>query len=103
MDAPGGAGKVPIMPQYLISMSDKTAVVRNYAGAISAYPLPQGYTGECPPSCQHHAHEHDRGVAGMLDGQCVIIQPETTPSRGAEQSLLAIPMVVTESVCAHSV
>ena len=107
IDAPGGAGKVPIMPQYLISMSDKTAVVRNYAGAISAYPLPQDYHGECPPSCTHHAHQADVGVAGMLDGHGVIIRPQ--PPEGApvqEQQILALPLrvaVVTESVCAHSV
>jgi len=103
LDAPGGAGKVPIMPQYLLSMSDKTAIVRNYAGAISAYPLPQGYTGDCPPTCKHDGNGADVGVAGMLDGDGVImrgVQPGGQPV--AEQ---AIPVRIGVSkgvVCARS-
>lgn len=78
VDAPGGAGKIPVMPQYLLSMSDKVAVLRNYKGEISAYPLPKGYTGECPPSCpEHSVHEEDVGVARMLDGEAVIMRPES--------------------------
>jgi lysine 2,3-aminomutase len=108
LDAPGGAGKVPIMPQYLISMSDKVAVVRNYAGAISAYPLPQGYSGECPPSCEHHkVHTADIGVAGMLDGHGVIMRPNPpTANNGGEQEhgeMVKLPVFITrESVCARS-
>ena len=112
LDAPGGAGKVPIMPQYLISMSDKVAIVRNYAGVISAYPLPQGYTGDCPPSCEHHGTQKtDLGVAGMLDGQGVILCPEQ-PERHApdgqepasQEQVLSIPVLISrESVCVPSV
>jgi lysine 2,3-aminomutase len=111
LDAPGGAGKVPIMPQYLISMSDKTAVVRNYAGAISAYPLPHGYTGECPPTCKHHQVQRaDVGVAGLMDGHGVIMHPQAQPEPVPEQQpvesaqqVLSLPAVVSrEKVCAHS-
>jgi lysine 2,3-aminomutase len=111
LDAPGGAGKVPIMPQYLISMSDKTAVVRNYAGAISAYPLPHGYEGECPPTCKHHqVQQADVGVAGLLDGHGVIMHPQPMPESAPEQHLtaspqqvLSLPMVVIrERVCVRS-
>jgi len=111
LDAPGGAGKIPIMPQYLISMSDKVAVVRNYAGAISAYPLPHGYNGDCPPSCEYHrTHQADVGVAGMLDGHGVIMRP-AQPVEGAtdqqspegQEGVLSLPVLIsTESVCAHS-
>jgi len=108
LDAPGGAGKVPIMPQYLISMSDKTAVVRNYAGAISAYPLPQGYTGECPPSCRHHDQPVvDVGVAGMLDGHGVIMRPNPPEeNNGGVQErgeTVNLPVFISkESVCTRS-
>ncbi len=111
LDAPGGAGKVPIMPQYLISMSDKTAVVRNYAGAISAYPLPHGYTGECPPTCKHHqVQKAEVGVAGLMDGQGVIMHPQPQPEPAPEpqlvespQQVLSLPVVVSrEPVCARS-
>jgi len=111
VDAPGGGGKVPIMPQYLISMSDKVAIVRNYAGAISAYPLPQGYTGECPPSCEYHKEpKAEVGVAGLMDGQGLIMRAQapqeltTEPQRGeSQQQMISVPVFVTrESTCARS-
>lgn len=40
IDAPGGGGKVPINPEYLISLDDKQAVMRNYKGDIYTYPQP---------------------------------------------------------------
>jgi lysine 2,3-aminomutase len=40
IDAPGGGGKVPINPEYLVSLDDAEAVFRNYAGAVYAYPQP---------------------------------------------------------------
>ena len=30
VDAPGGGGKIPIMPNYMLSMSDHKVIVRNY-------------------------------------------------------------------------
>jgi len=108
LDAPGGAGKVPIMPQYLISSSDKTAVVRNYAGAISAYPLPQGYGGECPPNCEHHSLPvAEVGVAGMLDGHGVIMRPNPPEENNAgvqeHAEKVNLPVFVTKvPVCARS-
>jgi len=106
LDAPGGAGKVPIMPQYLLTMSDKTAVVRNYAGAISAYPLPQGYTGECPPNCTHqHEQKVNVGVAGMLDGHGVIMRPSRPEeNHGGEEGgqMVNLSALVREPVCVRS-
>ncbi len=105
LDAPGGAGKIPIMPQYLLSMSDKVAVVRNYAGAISAYPLPQGYAGQCPRTCEHQrVQEADVGVAGMLDGHGVIMRPQPAEEGVAgDGQVMRLPVLATrESVCARS-
>lgn len=41
IDAPGGGGKIPILPEYLQSVSDTEVVLRNYAGEEFRYPLPQ--------------------------------------------------------------
>ncbi len=41
IDAPGGGGKTPIMPNYLISMSPENVVIRNYEGFIAKYEEPQ--------------------------------------------------------------
>ena len=43
IDAPGGGGKVPILPpDYLVSMEDGDVVLRNYEGNVYTYP-------EAPP------------------------------------------------------
>ncbi|HXT11151.1 MAG TPA: KamA family radical SAM protein [Candidatus Angelobacter sp.] len=38
IDAPGGGGKVPISPEYVLYHSDERVVVRNYEGKIFEYP-----------------------------------------------------------------
>ena len=43
IDAPGGGGKIPIMPQYLISWSTNKAILRNYEGVITSYNEPASY------------------------------------------------------------
>lgn len=43
VDAPGGGGKIPVMPQYLISQSDGQVILRNYQGNIFAYAQPPKY------------------------------------------------------------
>ncbi|MBW3553823.1 MAG: KamA family radical SAM protein [Gemmatimonadetes bacterium] len=41
IDAPGGGGKIPILPEYVQSVTDSEVVLRNYAGEEFRYPLPQ--------------------------------------------------------------
>lgn len=41
LDAPGGGGKVPIGPQYLVERGEDSVVVRNYRGQLIRYPEPQ--------------------------------------------------------------
>ena len=43
IDAPGGGGKIPIMPNYLISWSTNKVVLRNYEGIITTYKEPDSY------------------------------------------------------------
>jgi len=40
IDTPGGGGKVPINPEYIVSIDDKRVVMRNYLGEICEYPQP---------------------------------------------------------------
>ena len=40
IDAPGGGGKIPVSPNYLLSMSDHKIVLRNYEGYITTYEEP---------------------------------------------------------------
>ena len=40
IDAPGGGGKVPINPDYLINRDDGMTLIRNYENKVFAYPEP---------------------------------------------------------------
>ncbi|HET9625422.1 MAG TPA: KamA family radical SAM protein [Kofleriaceae bacterium] len=41
LDAPGGGGKVPIMPSYIEQLDEHEVIVRTYRGAKIAYPQPR--------------------------------------------------------------
>lgn len=54
IDAPGGAGKIPVMPNYLISWSTNKVVLRNYEGVISTYREPDSYNAVyCDRNCEN--------------------------------------------------
>ncbi|MGQ9457615.1 MAG: lysine 2,3-aminomutase [Anaerolineae bacterium] len=79
IDAPGGGGKVPIGPNYLLSQSDHRVVVRNFEGFISTYVEPADYQPHDPsqcPFCREHRGEPQAGVAGLLAGRRDQIAPE---------------------------
>jgi len=77
IDAPGGGGKIPVMPNYLISWSTNKVVLRNYEGVICTYKEPDSYEPVfCDRECQRcdlHLHledsvEHNAmGIAKLLD------------------------------------
>ena len=67
IDAIGGGGKTPVMPDYVISQAPGQVILRNYEGVVSKYTEPDDYVEpECHcPDCEA---EHQRlGVAGMYD------------------------------------
>jgi lysine 2,3-aminomutase len=41
IDAPGGGGKIPLLPEYLESINEEEVVLRNYRGERYAYPQPR--------------------------------------------------------------
>lgn len=43
IDAPGGGGKIPAMPQYIISWATNKVVLRNFEGVITTYKEPDSY------------------------------------------------------------
>ena len=52
IDAPGGGGKIPVMPNYLISYSDHKVVLRNYEGYITTYEEPETYQKHDSSRCR---------------------------------------------------
>ena len=52
IDAPGGGGKIPVMPNYLISWSTNKVILRNYEGVITTYKEPDAYQSTfCDRAC----------------------------------------------------
>jgi lysine 2,3-aminomutase len=45
IDAPGGGGKIPLLPEYVISMSDEEVVLRNFRGQQYVYRQPREEPG----------------------------------------------------------
>ncbi|RNA65137.1 lysine 2,3-aminomutase [Prosthecochloris sp. ZM_2] len=56
IDAPGGGGKIPVMPNYLISWSTNKVVLRNYEGVITTYKEPDSYE---PTFCDRNCDSCD--------------------------------------------
>lgn len=76
VDAPGGGGKIPVMPNYLISQSPEKIVLRNFEGVITTYEQPTSYTSDCHCDVCTGARKVNKvGVAGLLNGQKMSMEP----------------------------
>ncbi|MCT4633477.1 MAG: lysine 2,3-aminomutase [Firmicutes bacterium] len=75
VDAPGGGGKTPVMPSYLISQAPGKVVLRNYEGVITTYYEPTEYHEDCHcEKCREERKKKTIGVAGLLEGERVSIE-----------------------------
>jgi lysine 2,3-aminomutase len=68
VDSPHGGGKIPLMPNYLVSASDDAVVLRNYEGMLVRY-----QADDKPNTVQPTA---TRGVSSLLQGDRTAIMPE---------------------------
>ncbi|MFA6341455.1 MAG: lysine 2,3-aminomutase [Fibrobacteraceae bacterium] len=60
IDAPGGGGKIPVMPNYIISWSVNKVILRNYEGVITTYQEPENYSNTiCKRNCKECSLELD--------------------------------------------
>jgi lysine 2,3-aminomutase len=80
VDAPGGGGKIPVMPQYLISQAPGKVVLRNYEGYITTYTEPENYDPHMIDHLDREAQVRKEpgqgGVSGLLRGEDMAIKPE---------------------------
>ncbi|WP_461614277.1 lysine 2,3-aminomutase [Clostridium sp. Marseille-QA1073] len=76
VDAPGGGGKTPVMPNYVISQSHDKVILRNFEGVITTYSEPTNYTPGCNCDvCTGKKEVHKVGVAGLLNGEGMALEP----------------------------
>jgi len=67
VDSPHGGGKIPLMPNYLVSMSDEAVILRNYEGMLVRY------QAEDKPGLGRATDT--RGVSGLLQGDQTNLMP----------------------------
>ncbi|WP_029791476.1 lysine 2,3-aminomutase [Metaclostridioides mangenotii] len=76
VDAPGGGGKTPVMPNYVISQSYDKVILRNFEGVITTYTEPSNYNHTCECEvCKGEKEVNKVGVAGLINNQRSVIEP----------------------------
>jgi lysine 2,3-aminomutase len=78
IDAPGGGGKVPVLPNYLLSMSDHKIILRNFEGYISTYEEPTDYDPAAAAEFKglKRPEPGQEGLTALLDGEKMFIKSE---------------------------
>src|SRR6266446_1154498 len=84
VDSPHGGGKIPLMPNYLVSASDDAVVLRNYEGMLIRY-----QAEDKPNTVRQTA---SRGVSSLLQGSRTVLMPENNESM-ARRKLRALQTV----------
>jgi len=82
VDVPGGGGKTPVGPCYVLSRNERTVVFRNYEGVIARYVEPEDTRfGGCPEECQICEARKARGLdpqvglTGIFSGEVESLEP----------------------------
>ncbi len=77
VDAPGGGGKIPLMPNYLLSMSDHKVILRNFEGFVTTYEEPTDYTPAMSAKYKglKRPEPGQSGLTGLLEGDDLFIKP----------------------------
>jgi lysine 2,3-aminomutase len=68
VDAPHGGGKIPLLPNYLVSASDDAVILRNYEGMLVRYQAEDKPTTIRP--------DRTRGVSALIQGDQTKLIPE---------------------------
>ena len=76
VDAPGGGGKIPVMPNYVVSQSAGRVILRNFEGVITTYTEPREYRETCQCEvCRGEKEDRLIGVAGLEQGNQLSLEP----------------------------
>jgi len=75
VDAPGGGGKTPVMPTYVISQSPNKVILRNFEGVITTYTEPREYHEDCHCEACEAKRRVDEGVASLLETDRMALEP----------------------------
>jgi lysine 2,3-aminomutase len=76
VDAPHGGGKIPVLPNYIVSTSPTHTVIRNFEGMLISYPEPAHR--DTPRAMAEPSHDTAPGVWELASGAYSRIQPART-------------------------
>ena len=80
VDAPGGGGKIPVQPNYVLAQSPSKVVLRNFEGFITTYTEPEDYDPREVEAqealIEPRPEPGQSGVLGLLQGEKMFIEPE---------------------------
>jgi lysine 2,3-aminomutase len=94
IDGVHGAGKIPVMPNYLLSSSDDAVVLRNFEGMIFRY-SPEDKPKQAEPVASE-------GVSGVLSGGAKPLIPPGSPRQLRRKKKAVEPLVEPARVEAPS-
>ncbi|SFR86973.1 lysine 2,3-aminomutase [Anaeromicropila populeti] len=80
IDAPGGGGKIPVMPNYILSWSTNKVILRNYEGVVTTYQEP----------CEYHNPECD------LDCSSCDLQLRLSENENEETAIMGIAKLIAD-------
>lgn len=82
VDAPGGGGKIPVMPNYVLSQTPNKVILRNFEGVITTYTEPGTYESKCNCSvCRGEKENGLHGIAGLEQGKGLNFEPTDLPRK----------------------
>jgi lysine 2,3-aminomutase len=91
VDSPHGGGKIPLMPNYLVSASNDAVILRNYEGMLVRYQAED-------KAVEGEAKVRTRGVSSLLQGDQTFLIPEGS-ERMARRRKIALEQVVAAHGC----
>ena len=75
VDAPGGGGKIPVMPNYVISQTPGKVILRNFEGVITTYTEPAHYEQNEEISIPFSHKASHEGIASLMKGDNLCLEP----------------------------
>ncbi len=81
IDAPGGGGKIPVGPNYVVSRNDRRVILRNYEGVLTTYTEPKDEEtyDRCPDEAKLREEfpylENKEGPSPLLRGDQLTVEP----------------------------
>ncbi len=80
VDAPGGGGKIPLQPNYVLSQGSDKVILRNFEGYVTTYSEPKDYDPDeirtQEALIEPRPEPGQDGIYGLLEGRRMSIEPK---------------------------